>query len=400
MKIRKSILKDIFVLFAILLNSGHAFQTIFPNVSYLIPIGCFVLILDTVRDISRNKLSNRYIPIIYTVIFTLLTMIIHLSSGTYHYTQFLLMITFAFMVTTSYPDYTKLISVFCKMMVAVSFVAIIAYAVLNYGGGLGFLPVYKSYTNFEYGVAGIFNYIVMYPERNCGMFWEPGLFATYLSLAMIFEFLYIEKPRIPVVIIYVLGFITANSSAGFVLMALLFILFIVRNRASESTGLFKQIISFALFFAAIIVVLNIDTILSIGPLSGNDYVEKLMVDNLTTSTRFLAFGHNFSQFLSEPIFGVGFVKALREIRYVADNNTSLYILSVFGLPGIMYTIAWFIGIFALKQFNLYTRITLLVISFVIVNKEPHIQILLTWVVLFYLLSKKNSNILDMCDSYV
>ena len=41
----------------------------------------------------------------------------------------------------------------------------------------------------------VFNYIKKIPERNCGMFWEPGLFATHLAIATVFELMTKEKAK-------------------------------------------------------------------------------------------------------------------------------------------------------------------------------------------------------------
>ena len=131
--------------------------------------------------------------------------------------------------------------------------------------------------------------------------------------------------------------------------------------------------------------INFEQILLNTGLIENEFLRKLMAENIADSSRIKAIEHNLKSFMSDPIFGVGISNAQRNMRHVADTSTSTYLLSIFGLLGGLYTVCWIYGILKNVKKNLFVKILLLTIALIIVNKEPHHQILSSWCILFYLI---------------
>jgi len=64
-------------------------------------------------------------------------------------------------------------------------------------------------------------------DRNTGIFWEPGIFSSFLILALVFVILDspVKRKRFSVaidVILFAIGIVTTNSTAGYLLFFLCF----------------------------------------------------------------------------------------------------------------------------------------------------------------------------------
>ena len=92
---------------------------------------------------------------------------------------------------------------------------------------------------------------------------------------------------------------------------------------------------------------------------------------------------------------MGYVHSMDNIKFVADTSTSTYLLSAFGVLGAFYTIAIIYGILRQKNVGIISKILILIIALLIVNKEPHLQNVFTWILIFYLVGGASQN--DLYD---
>ena len=224
------------------------------------------------------------------------------------------------------------------------------------------------------------------------MFWEPGLFATALTFALIFEIIYVKQKSLIRMVLFVAGVITANSTAGYVLLALLLVL--VSLKIEPRQPLVKALLLFAqvtVIAASIAVFLNLDKILIASGLSQTGTFAKLMSGTLSESQRGRAIQDSFALFMENPILGNGVEKVSQSMNYIADTATSIYAMSIFGILGCSYSVFYIVGGLRQHKVNLLTRIVLIIIIFGILNKEPHIDLLFTWVFGFFLLKVAEEN---------
>lgn len=374
----------------VILHSGHALQTIDYYITYLVYIPALIFSLWGVISFACNSHLNdlsKFALIIF-VLMLFFTGLMHYSEESSFYVRIFCIIITAFGITRLY-SFEKMVNVFSWIMTIVTIIAIIGYYLLNNTSMLDGLPIMLNINDREFGIGYIFNYIVGIEERNCAMFWEPGLFATYLTVAMVFELLNKnKKTNIFRVIIYIWGYITANSSAGFVLLFLCIVLFIIKKDVGQSG--FRFFLHIAIVVAAVVIIINFDKILNMSIFSNNEYFQKLATDNVADSSRWKAFEHNFEVFLKDPIFGAGIVNVSQNMKDIADTSTSTYLLSVFGLPAVMYTVFFIIGVFKSSKMNLLSKVVVTIMILIIINKEPHHQFVFTWCMLFYLLKNEDS----------
>ena len=382
---RSKLISFLFIVIVILL-SGHALQTIIPKIQYLVFGGVILLIIPTLMNKYIKKLSLYSLPPFLFTLMILLTFVTQFGSGFGYYLTFECIIIFAFGITVVY-SFDRFINCFLNIMTVTTFIAIIGYFLVNRTDLLDGLPKMSNINNIEYGIGIIYNYITAIPLRNCGMFWEPGMFATFLTFAIVSELMFRHgKASFLRLALFSIGIFTANSSAGFVLWLLCIILALVKNKNSDKRqNVRKTVFSFVLFVMCLVLLLNIDTIIRQTPLIHNEYIVKLLADNISESSRRIAFSHNLRIFISAPLFGAGITDVSAQMERVADTSTSTYLMSVFGILGLQYTFYWIYGLFKLKNVNLFSKITLVIIFLSIVNKEPHVSILFTWCMLFYIL---------------
>lgn len=377
----------------VVFQSGHALQTIIPSLTYLIFIPAFFAILYLA--ISINKLSIKDPQVIILLIFSAMiggTMLTDLGHSPLAYVRIFCVVIGAFYIAKvySFQDFTKC---YLTTMTIVALIAVVGYFLVNYTSILSSLPKMNNANDVEYGVGVIFNYIVIIPERNCGMFWEPGLFATHLTIATVLELIMKEKASFFRLFLFSLGFITANSSAGFALWFLLIILFFIR-KINTKLSVIPSIFSIMLLIIAIAIVLNFDNILAETALGQNEYFKKLSTDRVLDSSRIEAILFNWEIFLSNPIFGAGYTGVAESIAdiHVGDTSTSLSMMSVFGILGLAYTGFIVYGILSNKELNVFSKIIILTVALIIINKEPHSSIYLTWILIFYLNKSKKKAI--------
>lgn len=371
------------VILIVALCSGHAFQAIYSWVPWLtLPIVFFVLLTYMNREnvwiLDRSQVA--------VLVFTLMigcTTLVYMGSGL-RYNLLMLCTILAGSGLTRMYSFRKLARCYVNCMTVVTAVAIVGYLLVQNTSYLNGLPSISNVNGIEYRIAGIFNYLVYVPERNCAMFWEPGLFASHLTISMVFEIMFRKKPNFWRLALFTVGIFTANSSAGFALWFLCVILLLVKKADLKKNAL-AGFFGFIVLIFGLVVVLNFDKILMNTALGENEYFGKLSSDSIFESSRSKAFWHNLEMFMTAPLFGLGVVNVSKNVLYVEDISTFSYMLSLFGILGLAYTIYWVYGICRIPRVNLLAKLVLLTIAVVILNKEPHYQLLLSWGILFYLI---------------
>lgn len=253
-------------------------------------------------------LGNRPINIysgslIIIVMMTVVTFVANMGSNLRYYFLFLCIVLTAFGITLAY-SFEKMVNWYLKIMTFISVVGILGYYLVNNTNLLSFLPRMTNLNGVEYMVGVLFNSITIIPERNCGMFWEPGLFATYLVIALVFEIIYKnKKTSLCRIVIFSIGIFTANSSAGYVLLVLTYVLLLTRNKSKNNTkSIFMKVMQFSLFLLFIFLLINYEMIIYSTSLAENEYIQKLLLKNMKESTRVLAVQHNLEIFWRESFF--------------------------------------------------------------------------------------------------
>ena len=130
--------------------------------------------------------------------------------------------------------------------------------------------------------------------RNCGAFWEPGAYAVFLVIAMIFHYLESKTISDKKSIVLLLALLSTVSTTGFIALGAYMLLFL-GNRVAP---LYKLIL-FPSFFVAIILAFTTLNFL------GEKITEQLDVEHTHHNTRFKSGVIDFRDWLENPILGLG-----------------------------------------------------------------------------------------------
>lgn len=172
---------------------------------------------------------------------------------------------------------------FLMYQIAPHFVSLNVEEAVQEGGGINIL-FYNFQT--EYLLPGI-NMM-----RNCGPFWEPGMFAVYLSIALFFNLFAVHSKRRYCNIIFVLSLITTFSTGGYVSGLFILVLY-----AFQQKNIFLALLGIGCVVMGIWGFMNLD------------FVGKKIIEQMNSATlgdgrsRFGAFISQIELIKISPLFG-------------------------------------------------------------------------------------------------
>ncbi len=244
---------------------------------------------------------------------------------------------------------------------------------------------YISRNGFIYHTIGLCTWDDLSNELS-GPFWEAGLYCSMALFAIVSEFCLNEtKARKWIMITLICGIIVSRSTAGYLLLALTIYIVIFGKRKHNLVIEIVTVIIILFFY------LYWSQIVQILYNWKPDVFWKLVEKSVTINTRLYSPLVCISIFFKSPVVGFGQTYALEQYialksLYGIDSltSTTTFMLAAFGIFGISYTYLLIRGVFKQKQYSLSIRIMLFILIFVIVNKEPHTSIIITYIILFYL----------------
>lgn len=287
-------------------------------------------------------------------------------------------------------DAQVLIKTFVNLMVIIVAITLCAYVVNNWFVSLdGILPQKTNANGITYSVGYVYNYLTAEPIRNCGPFWEPGIFASWIVLAILFlgnKELY-QNRTIPLVIL-VLGVLSTYSAAGYLVLFIVLLLRLVNYTNQMQSQRMKIVAHMLILISLGLFVYFVYPIISVL-FEENKYLTQLVGESFWNSSRIFSIKQNFDLFIREPIWGYGQAYVVSNTINVGNTASSVYLLACFGILGITYTIAIIIGIMRQNGLTLMEKVLVLVIILVLVNKEPHYEFVWMWTLIFIMLRNRN-----------
>ena len=220
-------------------------------------------------------------------------------------------------------------------------------------------------------------------DRLMGPFWEPGLYASFAILGILCEGCFRGKPiRLGNIFILLSGILLSQSTAGYIL-AIMAIYVVFRKNVRNFVWNF--IIVLAILFVLFGNRWIIEIISQINP----GIFGKLVEENISANTRMLSPLVCMNLFWESPFTGLGMSYSIAQYNlykpvYHIDSltSTTTFMLSAFGIWGISYTVVTIAGIWRL-HLPAISKCVILLIFMLIVNKEPHYSIMLTYIFIFY-----------------
>lgn len=255
------------------------------------------------------------------------------------------------------------------------------------------VPVLENVNGVHYKTLGIVSqYVEPYIQHSnsMGFFWECGVFASYLLLAIVVEFMLAERVSKFRLALLTITLLTTGSTAGYLLLPLAISFGLLRQ--SSKAGV---IVSVCLLALTLIVLLNysfiVNTLAGLNP----SLFEKLTdTGAVTRLTRLQSPRICWDLFLQNPLFGLGYGGALDAYAACTTSTstvdslttTSFFQLAAFGVAGF---VIWFVTLFSVFGAHRASFSSSLILAFLLVailNKEPHTSSCLTYLLIFCFLS--------------
>lgn len=263
---KNAILQYILLYIMILIPGSCLFQVYLGNEKYFVILGLYALLF-----ISQRKYRENY-GILFVLVLAFLFFIVRFlvgGVGLQVWAQFavcVLSVQFAISCNSN-----AFLTRFIKIIVFFSSISIVMWALFTiaptladvwpaeryFVQSIGIDQWAKSY----YGKGLLFySYLDVHPDRNCGIFTEPGVYQTVLNAAL-FVLLYwkeklelkSERQYFRYVIIVLVSLLTCASTTGYISMIIiLFIYFVFFQDPSFSAGRIKRFIAVVCFIGVLI----------------------------------------------------------------------------------------------------------------------------------------------------
>ena len=249
------------------------------------------------------------------------------------------MLLFASMFAENY-SLEKFYQYFKWIMIVIMTATLILNVLYMLGVDLSFLPLLQNTKGVLYYVGFLGNVNANSDTvltRFAGIWWEPGVYAAYLIIAILLELYVPQKVNKKYFLLLCLSLIFTFSTTGYICFFLLLISFLLKSDR-QSTAM--KWLALLLLITAIFLALFIEPIF-------NMLFNKILHAGESFKDRFYSIGANIKVFFKNPILGLGTIQStdiiqayLREhgiVRSLNNLNTPLAYFSVFGLlPGIFY----------------------------------------------------------------
>jgi len=396
-------LKDIyfaFIIITVVFNSGYVISTISGEIEllFLVPasISIFLISIFKKRYISRkfNLPLTIFVLLLFGCIFSFISNadIQNLRS----YIRLPLILILAFNIHRLY-SFENFIYLFIKIMKILSIISLISYFLFYFLKLPIPLQIVTNINNTSYFNGYLFFILKHDFSRNTGLFWEPGLFSSFLIFALIFEISFKKELSKFNILLFTITILSTNSTAGYFLLPIVFML-LLKYRKSN------QIIIVLYYFLLIIFILlylNYMQILEILYTLNPLLFGKIIQQSGSYLTRVNAPILDIEIFSMSPLFGVGFRnynELFRELSFqsmiISQTSTLTYFVATLGIFGLFYFFGFLYGILKLNK-SIFERIVVLILFLFILTKEPHQHNLTTFIIFFYLLRNSQIKTINM-----
>lgn len=298
--------------------------------------------------------------------------------------RMLLLVSTAVLVALTVPGKTFFRMVNSAVVILAAF-ALLHFALVNILKIEMFNFEFVSFNSVKYrlGLLAVSSPNYMYSGlwyASLSIFWEPGIFASILLLAISCQTVGINECNSRQIIVMSIALATTFSTAGILLLPLALVPMFFKTNSKSNIPLCLAVIS-ATF---ILIYFSGDVINALVSFNPSIFGKLANLNLLTASTRLEAPLINLKLFFESPFTGLGLVEAsdayAREVllraSVDAQTSTSTFYMAAYGVLGAVLSLLPAIGVMRLKRIPLVRRLFMIVLLYTILNKETHIYDLL------------------------
>lgn len=393
--VRQKIMSGSFmlVLFAsIISTSGYPLTTTEISKNFYIFTGVLILMYGFKVAILGKINKNKKIQVINWVAIGLIAVSLPslvMNAGIDNvlaWIKYVIVILFASIFAAAYNAQTAA-KLYVRVMVALSLISTTVYLLVNFFGLELTLPQFINQNDMLYknGIV-FFVYDEFLQWRNPGPFWEPGIYGSYLFVALVIN-LFVRKFNSLSSIILIVAMISTMSAASFILLGLIALLLLTKN---EKSSMAVRIATRCVMAVILLVgILHYEGLIETVSDSVPSVFGKFIIGSESVTDRLDSPMTNIDIFLSSPLFGYGLAEYLNEYQRLtmsAQTSSLTALLAAFGVFGILHTLIWIIGIIMMGGVNITNKMILITAIIFILNKEPHYYFTLSYIIMFYITS--------------
>ncbi|MBR2548004.1 MAG: O-antigen ligase family protein [Eubacterium sp.] len=288
----------------------------------------------------------------------------------------------------------EMISKFIKVMRVITVIAIVMFVITVILGINPPLPELNNFNGVVYQTGIIWNryrYTSIYSPRIISIFWEPGLYASYLCISLFFEFLDRKIYNLKDIVLFIIALLLTQSAAGYLLLCIVLFIPVLNYR-----GKWKKLLVVLLGFMTVFTAFFSGNVYTALISSNIGVLQKFDLSEGTGASRILSLQANLAILADSPLVGHGLAGAsnLYSEKMIffdraAQTSTSFFYMAAFGVLGAYYTLIFIVSIlnlFRKKMITGFSAIVIEVIVLLIINKEPHTLFLFTYASWCYLLN--------------
>jgi hypothetical protein len=345
------------------------------------------------KPVARFAKGFLDFPFLFALLFLISVFFSFISNRAYgHFYGYLglAMYAMAGYLFVSCYSFDEFVSLFTKFLPALCFISLLFFIPIQIVDLIPDCFVDSSGKVARYSLFFIDGFLEYYQGKNQGIFWEPGINASFLLLGIILECIFKKgKANKMSLFLEALALLTSKSLAGYLLLIPVIFIIWCKKRPSKAIGIVTYVL-LSIFVLGIAFYSKISGIIAM-------VFPAISEKGISLTTRLYCLIVDIQIWLHFPIFGTGpeqfyiaFPKLISTtyagILDASVSTTGFYIV-VFGLIGWIIFLLFAVGILGLKQEPWPVRVGLLLVFFLILNKEPHVNDTISWVLFFYLIER-------------
>jgi len=241
-----------------------------------------------------------------------------------------------------------------------------------------FPPTYYRVGRESYDLGFTIVNLSLDPMRNMGIFWEPGVFQTFLVLAITINiFIGKEKQKLRL-FIYSLALLTTFSTTGFISGFMLIIIYTIKNNMKFNAGLLRVFVSILSIIVGLLISYSfLPTVIQHAVLGKfTVYLNSGQSEITSTSVRMDGIIYPSKAFLNSFFLGVGYDGLYDSIRLKGHSMATNTPINWFAAYGLFYGVICLYGVISFaKRLNsnilVYFLITLTIL--ISISSEQYLR---------------------------
>ena len=350
----------------------------------------FAILLFLFRFRRMFTISNKSVSIIVLILLLgLINLFWDMIYGfNYLYNmRFITTLMFSFLFTTVI-DFISFRKLYVWFMAVIGAISLLGHL---FGMFTDFYYPFKtiiSYNNVSYYNAYLFFATNGYSRgRNIGVFWEPGIFAIFIAIALLFLICDSQGINKFVFSILFLTLITTYSTTGYFLLALILFSFAYLRKKSNLFSVF--------LITSGVVILLVSLVLSGGIFTFlldkfPRVFSKLAEQSASSTARIESIQYNLQNFFMYPIMGSGLTQAnvlfSNKMSGSQTSSMTLY-FAEFGLVGVYFVFLQLKSILQYREWNTAQNFIFFLTWIVLMNVEITTFFSLVYIIMFYFIKE-------------